>query len=86
MNCFIAGKMLGLKNESSITLSGEQIESMDACDLESVIEEVQSMPIAVLSNLPSHLVNNVTRRSISIITVKIFFSDLHDFYSSLWHS
>ena len=32
--------MLGLKNESSITLSGEQIESMDSFDLESVIEEV----------------------------------------------
>lgn len=36
----IVGRMLGLKNDTSITLSGEQIESMDAYDLESVIDDV----------------------------------------------
>jgi len=34
------GKMLNLQNQSSVTLSGEQIEAMDICQLESVIEEV----------------------------------------------
>eukprot|EP00794_Sanderia_malayensis_P018780 gene18780-20671_t len=34
------GRMLGLKNDTSITLSGEQIESMDSYDLESVIQDV----------------------------------------------
>ena len=34
------GKMLNMQNQSSVTLSGEQIESMDICELESVIQEV----------------------------------------------
>ena len=34
------GKMLNLQNQSSVTLSGEQIEAMDICQLESVIKEV----------------------------------------------
>lgn len=41
------GKMLHLKNDSSITLSGEQIESMDMCDLESVIEEVMKYIVRI---------------------------------------
>ena len=35
--------MLGLRNDLSITLSGEQIDSMDIYDLESIIEEVSCM-------------------------------------------
>ena len=37
----LSGKMLGLKTDTSITLSGEQIESMDTNDLESVIDDVR---------------------------------------------
>ena len=45
------GKMLGLRNDSSITLSGEQIDSMDIYDLESIIEEVSCMLKGTLEKL-----------------------------------
>ena len=50
LDCFIvSGKMLGLRNDSSITLSGEQIESMDSYDLDSVINDVSLLAATQLA-------------------------------------